>query len=223
VWHFVARGTEEQDVLARLARRSSIAARDLGDPDRVARAVFEGEAWQVPVLARRRGSPSRQGSAEASRVSLLRRLPAGIETAVRPLSCPPSRGSAGLLGVFRGTVLDASGCQLAAPCVGVRGPSLQGCCRKAARLIGHSASRSIAVHRAVTRQRLGRGRAVEALLADAPGRAVQPSLFDRRAVADGEHRRGELERAMRELRQQPGSTGPYMVRVSLVGLFDAQP
>lgn len=216
-WHLVARDTEEEDVLARVAMRSSIAAHDLGDQQSVAALVFGDGVLSLRAPAPIRQSPSRDAVAETERVEALRRLPGRFEPPVRPLCTPARRKPRSVLSVIRATVIDSQTRQISADCVAVRGPLLSQCMRVAARALGRRARRSIATHDAFLRAARDREAALATALASAPGTPLQPSLFNRRAIIEAEHRRHAVDHARGELARNAAADRPCTVRISLVG------
>jgi superfamily II DNA or RNA helicase len=224
VWHLVAANTEEETVLARVAARSSLAARDLGDQQSVAAAVFDNGQLALPLVTRSRRLPSRDATIEAGRIEALRRLPKGLAAEERPLSARGDSRHRHVLGVVRAAVLDPHARQIACAVVGVHGLGLPRCERVAARSLGQQARRSIAVLAAFTRAIHERERAIEAALASASGAPLQPSLFDRRLVIEAEHRRRALDRALGELHQHAAARERRcLVRISLVGVLPGPP
>jgi ERCC4-related helicase len=217
-WHLVAKGTEEEDVLARLAARSLIAARDLGDQQLVAAVVFGDRPLVLPARATpRRSTEFHAGAAEASRVTLLRRLPVQLSTATRPLRA--GRRCGPVIGVVRAAVLDPRARLVASTCAAARGPALIAAEGAAAKALGRTGRRSIAVHRSFVRAVRLREAAIRHAFATSTTSLLQPSLFDRHAVIEAEHRRRERERALAELAREPNENGPCTIRLSLIGAF----
>jgi superfamily II DNA or RNA helicase len=222
VWHLVGRSTEEEFVLARLALRSSVAARDLGDQQSVARAVFGGHAIALRAHAWARRRPSREAAAEAFRVEALRRLPGCAAPGTRPLYTPARRKARGVLGIVRSSVIDAHARQISSDCVGAFGPALRKSTRAASASLGRRARRSIAAHRAFSRAAYDRAQAIGMAIAGAPEAPLQPSLFNRRAIVEAGHRQQALDRALGELARNMGAQDRYSVRISLVGALPVE-
>jgi superfamily II DNA or RNA helicase len=218
VWHLVASGTEESGILDRLTRRSEAAARDLATELAVARVVFGEEALEVSRTEFQRQAASQEALFEAQRVTSLKRLVAArrgrrgrsgrpeIIEETRPVTTRVGRRGSlwyvcrgHLLAVLRADALDARGHRIARFCAGVECQTLDDGRAAASRYFNAIASDSVALHRNVRALRQARDRAIANGLTRGPTRAVQPSLFDRRALLEAEHRRAALANALEEL------------------------
>lgn len=204
VWHLVAGGTEEAGILARLAQRSS--------------------------AARLESSVVTTGAAEAARVAQLKRLPPAdvradrpLVARVRPRGASPWLKRGQRLAVFAGTVLDGAGRCVARLYAAIRGRHLSGCRKAASRDLGTAARASIAAHRRFARTLAIRERAIEAALRPSRTPAIQPALFDRRALAEAADRDAEAGRAFDEvaLRRSvaDGAARQFRVSIALVASF----
>jgi superfamily II DNA or RNA helicase len=215
-WHLVAEATEEEDVLARLATRSAIAARDLGDEHAVAAVVFGERPLKLgSPTRRRRRTAGRAVAAEARRVALLRALPPGLVQEPAPLSVRLARRRA-VLAVMRAMVIDGHARPLAAACAAGCGPVLAASKKGAARALGRRARQSLAVHASFLRTWRARAHSIRELLEHSLTSSLQPSLFDRRVLMESEHGVQERKRALDEL-APPGHEAAATVRLSLVG------
>ncbi|HSL20302.1 MAG TPA: DEAD/DEAH box helicase [Vicinamibacterales bacterium] len=244
VWHLTAAGSEEAGILARLAQRASLAARELAGTDAaVARAVFEGETLEIgaPRFGLNMGvgeasePASRLVSAarEAERICLMRSLPRSGVASLRPVVASVKRRGAfrdfrrgEALAVFRAYVFDAAGGRLATRCAAVRGPNLEAARACAERFLGRWARRAIALHCLVERRGARREKALERALAGSPRHALQPSLFDRRVAAAGARAAAERAAALDEIGRRRDARahalGARTVSVALVGAFVAR-
>lgn len=230
VWHLVAIGSEESAILAVLARKATAAARALREDEEVARSVFEGLPLEVPMSRSEPAPASREAREQAGRLEALRRIPAatpepggGVLARVGrrgPFAALPSRH---VLAVFQVSVLDGGGHRLATDCFGLVCRSLTAAAAIARTAAGVRARRAIAIHRRAERRRARRESALAAALSGTGPGAVQPSLFDRRALVAADRRRAERAQAQRELDLQ--RTGrrdacrAFRVMVSLAGGF----
>jgi hypothetical protein len=218
VWHFVAADTEEERVLARVAAKSSLAARDLGDQLRVAAAVF-GETPDGPTTNTRTPCPPAAAAvAEAARVLALRRLPGRLQQESRPVISRMARDRLTLL-VYRASVLDLNARSVASFCIGLRGRGTRsgGSHATAKRTLGRRARRSLAIHSRFCQAIRDREASMADALTKASGPQFQPSLFDRRAFVGAEQRRAEIDRALSELKPRSGRRRACTVSISMVG------
>lgn len=216
-WHMVAAETEEEQVLARLARRAELAARDL-DERIVARAVFEGTGISPPESSRPRVLLPRRGAREIARVALLRRLPVGPRAA-GPLCERGLSRQQRVTAVFRLTVLDAQTRSVTNECIAVEGARLDECRRQVQREAGWRARRCVALDRQWSRAVERRATAIRSVLLSRSRGGVQGALFDRTALALTNHRKAELCRALSDLGPVEEEAGRYTVRISLVGVL----
>ncbi len=218
VWHLVAQQTEEENVLARLARRSAAAARDLEDDGVIARAVFDRAALPSDRPRSPRPVAGERSVAEAARVMLLRRLRAGW-TDASPLVDRRVARAERMLAVIRVIVLDGQTRTAAIECIGIEAPSLDAC-RNAARDHASAVSaRSVEIDRQRSHAAAERANAIRGALVEGGTIPVQVPLFDRRALARAEHRQAELRRALAELRDISGSPARYTIKTSLIGVL----
>jgi superfamily II DNA or RNA helicase len=229
-WHLVAAETEEERILAALARRSDAAARELAAETAVARCVFEGApvpAFEPEIHAAREPSAA---AGEAERLEALRRLRHRLDDAGRPAGATVKRRGtfawlrAGeLLAVFRAEVLDGSGHRVATLAAGFRSRDL-GTARVAAERYFHARANTAAeVSADAAVRHAARAEQIDRALAAGTRPALQGSLFDRRALAVADHRDAEVARAREELKPlhvtHPQAAAHTMVSLALVAVF----